>query len=312
MKPDAEAQAYLNTRFQPGSKPWRWDPRERNFSHDRYFGSPDPSQLPKDGLHRPRRLVENQGATLRCGAYSVAVSNGYLRNTRFHPDWQAIAIGRKQGRPVDGYGSEPRACMNSLRDDGSLPWDASSFHLETHGVEQTAYEPYYPVDARTNAQDNRITAYLGVDEPYDTFDDIRWALFKAYHPSTGTGAVVHAFGRWFDEWTDPRKGIIPTSYTRFAGWHAYLFIDWTVIDGVEYLVAQNSYGTDVGDRGFLYFPREVINREFSIWGAALKIPTGALTKEQIELAKQETTAGRIQRMILEIWYALSERFGAYA
>ena len=38
-------------------------------------------------------------------------------------------------------------------------------------------------------------------------------------------------------------------------------------------------------------------------------PTGILTKEQIELAKQETIPGRIQRMILEIWYALSEGYG---
>lgn len=312
MKLDAEAQAYLNTRFQPGSKPWRWDPRERKFSHRRYFGAADLSQLPKNGLNRPRRIVENQQHTLRCGPYSAAVGNGYLRNVRFHPDWQAISIARKQGRPVDGYGSEPRATMNSLRDDGSVLFDASPLHLASHGVEQTGFGAYYPKELDAQAQNNRITAYLGVDEPYDTFDDIRWALFKAYHPTTQTGAVVHAFGRWYDEWTNPRKGIVPTTYSAFAGWHAYLLIDWTVIDGIEYLVAQNSYGTDVGDRGFLYFPREVINREFSIWGAALKIPTGALTKEQIELAKQETTLGRIQRLILDYWYALSEAFGRYA
>lgn len=307
---DAEAQAMQSPRFQPGSKPWRWDPRERNFSHDKYFGAPDLSQLPKDGLHRPRRIVENQQSTLRCGPYAASVGNGYVRNTRFHPDWQTVKVSAKQGREVDGYGSEPRACMNSLRDEGSLPFDASSFHLATHGVTQTAFEPYYPVDAREQAQNNRITAYLGVDHPFDVFDDIRWALWKAYHPSTGTGAVVHAFGRWFQEWNDPPDGIVG-EYITFAGWHAYLFIDWCLIDGQEYLVAQNSYGPEAGERGFLYFPRGVVNYEFAQWGTALKIPTGALSKEQIELAKQDTIFGRIQRSIINAWWTLSERFGGY-
>jgi len=309
---DAESRALQASQFKPGSKSWRWDPRERKFSHRRYFGAPDFSQLPKDGLHRPRRIVENQQMTIRCGAYSAAVGNGYLRNVRFHPDWQAVSIGRKQGRPVDNYGSEPRAVMNSLRDDGSILFDASPLHLATHGQEATGFAGYYPKELDAQAQNNRITAYLGVDDRYDYFDDIRWALFKAYHPATGTGAVVHAFGRWYDEWTNPKNGIIPLAYGAFAGWHAYLFIDWCIIDGIEYLVAQNSYGTDVGDKGFLYFPREVVNREFAVWGSALKIPTGALTKEQIELAKQETTLGRIQRLILDYWYALSEAFGRYA
>jgi hypothetical protein len=309
---DAEAQAFTQPRFRPGSRPWRWDPRERNFSHTRLFGAADPLRLPIDGLHRPRRQVEHQGATVRCGAYSAAVGNGYIRRSRFHPDWQAVSIGKKQGRSVDVNGSEPRACMNSLRDDGSIPWDAATPHLATYGIQATNDSADYPTTAYEQAQNHRITAYLGVDDPFDTFDDIRHALHRAYHPPTGTGAVVHAFGRWFDEWTNPNLGIIPETYARFAGWHAYLFIDWCLIDGMQYLVAQNSYGDGIGDRGFVYFPREVVNREFAVWGAALKIPTGALTKEQIELAKQETIAGRIQRAILEIYYLISEKFGVYA
>ena len=161
---DAEAQANL-AHVSPGSKPWRWDPRERNFSHKRFYGTAP--TLPSHGLNRPRRIVENQYATLRCGAYSAAVSNGYLRNVRFHPDWQAIKIGQQQGRPVDGNGSEPRACMNSLRDNGSLPFDAASVHLSTHTTRETI-DPYnYPATADDMAQNNRITAYLGVDDVHD-------------------------------------------------------------------------------------------------------------------------------------------------
>jgi hypothetical protein len=95
----------------------------------------------------------------------------------------------------------------------------------------------------------------------------------------------------------------------FAGYHAYLFIDWCEIGGKLYLVAQNSAGTLMGDNGFLYFPREVVNREFAKWGTALKI-LKPLTPEQIALAKGETPAGRIQRLIVQAWYLLSDKFGA--
>ena len=308
---DAEGRALQQGQFRGGSKPWRWDPREKSgFSHKKYYGAA-PTILPRAGLGRKRRIVENQLSSLRCAAYAAAVGNGYIRNTRFHPDWQAVKIGDKQGRSVDLNGSDPRATMNSLRDNGSILWDAAVPHLATHGIDGTNDRFEYPGTSDDQAQNNRITAYLSVDDAHDYFDDIRHALYRAYHVGAGTGAVVHAFSEFFTEWINPEGGIIPKEYQLSAGWHAYLFIDWCEIDGELYLIAQNSYG-NVGDNGFLYFPREVVNREFAKWGTALKIPTGALTPEQIALAKQQTLGGRIQRAILECWYLLSEKFGLYA
>ena len=73
---------------------------------------------------------------------------------------------------------------------------------------------------------------------------------------------------------------------------------------------QNSAGPLLGDNGFLYFPREVVNREFAKWGSALKI-LKPMTAQQIALAKEESTAGYIQRLIIQAWYLLSDRFGAF-
>jgi hypothetical protein len=73
---------------------------------------------------------------------------------------------------------------------------------------------------------------------------------------------------------------------------------------------QNSAGPVLGDKGFLYFPREVVNREFAKWGSALKI-LKPMTAEQIALAKEESTAGLIQRLIIQAWYLLSDKFGAF-
>ena len=197
--------------------PWRLQTvamgpaKKTGFSHKKYYGAA-PTILPRAGLGRKRRIVENQVSSLRCAAYAAAVGNGYIRNTRFHPDWQAIKIGEKQGRSVDLNGSDPRATMNSLRDNGSILWDAAVPHLATHGIDGTNDRFEYPGTSDDQAQNNRITAYLSVDDAHDYFDDIRHALYRAYHVGAGTGAVVHAFSEFFTEWINPEGGIIPKEY----------------------------------------------------------------------------------------------------
>jgi hypothetical protein len=104
--------------------------------------------------------------------------------------------------------------------------------------------------------------------------------------------------------------VVPATYQAVAGYHASLFIDWCEIGGKLYLVAQNSAGPLLGDNGFLYFPREVINREFAKWGSGLKI-LKPMTSQQIALAKEESPARRIQRLIIQAWYLLSDKFGAF-
>ena len=170
-----------------GSRRWKWDPRERGFSHKRFYGAADLSVLPREGLKRPRRPIENQGMTLRCTAYAGAVANGYIHNLRFHPDWQAKKIGQKQGRNIDDNGADPKAAMSSLRDDGSLILDLWPLNLANNGPEATANWSSYPDNLDKNAKDFRALAYFGVDDAFDLFDDVRYALWNAYDPKTGKG-----------------------------------------------------------------------------------------------------------------------------
>ena len=139
------------------------------------------------------------------------------------------------------------------------------------------------------------------------------------YAETGKGVVVQAFSAWYAEWSNPLRataagalvaGIVPADYQAFAGYHAYLFIDWCEIGGELFLVAQNSAGPLLGDNGFLYFSREIVNREFAKWGSALKI-LKPMNAQQIALAKEESTAGYIQRLIIQAWYLLSHKFGTF-
>jgi hypothetical protein len=263
--------------------PWKHDPLSKNFSHDKLFGTVSPLTLPET-LGRAKRPIENQGATLRCTAYASAVNGGYIWGEHFEPGWQADKITKIQGRNIDEYGADPNSAMKSQRDYGYAP--------SSDPVDEVAI-------------DYRVAGYVKVDGVYDIFDDIRSALYQAYNKETGRGAVVQAFGRFFNEWN---TSIIPQHYTSFAGYHCWLFIDWVKYNGVDYLVAQNSYGQAYGEGGLHYFPREVVNREFTISGTTLKI-VKPLTKAQIEEAKKQTPLGALWRLLLTAWYNFSERFG---
>lgn len=289
--------------------PWRRDPRSDNFSHDLFYGTINPLQFPKT-LGRALRTPENQHNTLRCAEYASAVNAGYARGFRFSPDRQVPIVSKIQGSSVDNGGSDPNSVMKAGRDFGYLLYEKATLSLEKDGIEQTGFSISWPAEELT-PQDDRDISFLKVDGTLDTFDCIRSALFSSYDSNTKLGAGVQAFGKWYGEWT--HAYIVPTDYNQFAGYHSYLFVDFTEVNGIPYLIAQNSYGTDAGNGGYHLFPREVINREFPKQGllptgTTLKIPR-PISAEQIALAKQETVYGRIQRMILQIYYSLSELYG---
>lgn len=281
--------------------PWKHDVRSDGFSHAKLFGVVTKFA---ESLHRPLHKPENQLMTLRCGAYAGAAGGGYIYNQRFHPDYQAILIGKIQGTNVDVGGSDPNAAMKSqcYIQGGYLPWEECPIHLETDGLAVSGNPNNYVADLANEASNYGGEGFVKPDGGADIFDGIRSALQMAYDPKTQRGAPVQAFGRFYAEWEYAKY--IPMTYTQFAGYHSYLFVDWITINGVAYLIAQNSYGEGIGDGGYHYFPREVVNREFGTLGTTLKI-IKPLTKEQIALAKQTTPLGRIQRQIAQLWYDFS-------
>lgn len=274
-------------------RPWRSDPLSKSFSHAKFYGA---TTIPTT-LGRPRRALEDQRNTLRCAPYAAAVNGGYIHGFRFSPEWQTDKIKRIQGYSVDLYGSEPNAAMKSqvYSYNGGYLLDTQWDYLRAELLDSNA-------SANGDAAYLKVTAHDGID----TFDAIREALTLSYNPTTRLGACVQAFGRFYSEWE--HADIIPTSYLSFAGWHSYLFIDFQVENGIQYLVAQNSYATRSGKDGFHRFPREVVNREFTLSGTTLKIPK-TLTADQIALAKQQTPFGAIERQIILIWQLITNLFG---
>lgn len=285
-------------------QPWKHDPRSDKFSHEQFFGTITPTFLP-DSLNRPRTVPHDQMNTQRCTGYGNATDGEYIYAIRMSPDWAAAKVGLEQGVSVDVQGGDPNACMKSMRDYGFLPLANAPFTLQKDGIGGSGWK-VWPESLNTIAGDHVIEGFVKVDtrEGVDMFDAIRSALYQAYDPILKSGACVHAFSPWYDNWM---SAYIPQDLGKLVGYHHYVFIDYIWENGIPYVIAQNSYGTSVGDKGFHKFPREVINRVFSSYNATLKI-VKPLTTEQIRLARQETPFGKVQRAIIDLWWLITLKF----
>lgn len=93
----------------------------------------------------------------------------------------------------------------------------------------------------------------------DLFDNTRSAIQINQRPCMG-GLT------WMSEWTNAPGGMITTSGSTPLGGHCIKIAGWKTINGVFYMVLQNSWGNGVGDNGLYYMSREVFNSAFQPFG----------------------------------------------
>lgn len=280
-----------------GMLPLKPDHRDDAFS-EIVFGAPSLPTFPKT-LFRKRNRVKHQGQSLSCTKHATAGASEYQDGLELSAAWGWSRVCKKLGNFIP-EGTDPRTAMGITCQEGELPQSLAKYTFPDDYYQIVGNWENWP-DTSKEAQPYRKAAYIKVKIVGDYFDSIRNALFVGKEKNQ----VVMAFGTWYQEWG---QMIVPSVYTNFAGYHAYLFMDFDTIDGVQYLVAQNSYGENLGDKGYQYFPREVINREFAKYGTGLYVFED-LTPEQIALAKQDTPFGRLQRAIISVWWLIATKFG---
>ncbi len=105
---------------------------------------------------------------------------------------------------------------------------------------------------------DQASAYFSVTKAWgqDTFDAIRSAIVQQNCPLVA-GLL------WYDSFTQTQQGIVPEVFTSPLGYHAVKIAGFKQINGVDYLVIQNSWGTGYGDNGLFYFSRALSNEVFN-------------------------------------------------
>lgn len=280
-------------------KPWSHNAKSRNFTTTALrFGA-----LPQlvTTLNRPRFEPLNQGDTLRCAVFAAVMNGKYIHGADFSIEWTKSKISRLQGNDVDSGGSEPNAAMDSQtysKNGGYLPkldWGLT-LDIEKLDLEATDYSN---------------SGYVKPTSGKDVFDSICMELQRHYNFDTKRGACVQLFISWHSTFYVSEITTIGT----LLGYHSLLAIDFDrsdVDESKHYLVLQNSYGENIGDKGFHKMYRPVVNELLAMWGTSDKTPS-PLTPEQIALAKTETPLGKIQRQLIQMFYdvalLLKAKFG---
>lgn len=241
----------------------------KDFSHTTVFGAVKSEDIPFDfttGL-KPIRIKDQQKLDF-CPGYGTTEVSEDQEGMELDPLWQFAQIKRymiKKGiGTVESYGADLRSAGMALVTFGSLPQIHAPLTINSGTRNFLANPDNYPASLYNIAMTYKKKSMFFVDGPNDWFDNIRAVLYK----NRGTKVSILTGVLWRPSWTYAENGIVPKTgwETEQGGGHCIKIFDQKIINNEIYLVVQNSWGEDVGDKGLFYFPRNIINELFAPYG----------------------------------------------
>ncbi len=167
-----------------------------------------------------------------------------------------------EGQPWTTQGADIRSALKAAKVYGLLPFDKTPQELQHTAESFNADYRHWPVALDAIASEYRLGDLFNI-QPLngEWFDGIRSAIFTNNLPVTiGTP--------WYSTWenigSDGICSTIPTGTP--SGWHNWKIAGWKTVNGVPYLLAKTWQGNRYGDNGWSYYPREVINALWKIYG----------------------------------------------
>jgi hypothetical protein len=234
---------------------WRnIDPR--HFSWKKKFGSV--ANLPTDDFDVWVPLeTKDQGYTNVCTACGVT---GAAEPQTGTPNDECFnyAMTKKIAGKVDDQGCDPVEAMLAAIQGGLLNKADSPFHVLTDPVLTFADLKNWPQDKILEAGTKKEISWYKVNGASDIFDSIRTTLAQSRTATFKSPVMVGAY--WRPDWLSAPGGIITTNNpSPFTTEHEFKIIGQKTVNGVLHLKAHLSSGTQVGDKGCYYFPREIAN-----------------------------------------------------
>mgnify|MGYP001566113435 FL=1 len=200
--------------------------------------------------------IKDQGDSDFCTAFATtAVSEDQEMNI-LSPEYQFAKTKQLLGDST-AWGADLRTACKSCVVFGSLSKSFAKISLQENGREYCANWINWDKTLDAWAYLHRKQSYVAVTGWYDIFDDIRSTMwhFRDERRSVVTGCL------WRYEWN--QNAVISKEYSTDGVPHAFKIFGQKTIDGEPYLIAQLSNGKELGDQGLFYFPREVVNKEFT-------------------------------------------------
>lgn len=229
---------------------------DRDFSRTRVLGgfAKIPSLPPSFIVGTPLDIKDQRESDC-CTCYASSACIQHTEGIILDPLY-LFALAKDMSGDIAAFGLDLRVVCKAACQFGLIEQSISPFTLDK-GRDFIATLANWP-DLKWAAAKHQQKSFVTVDGAFDTFDNIRLALWnngKGGNPVL-TGAM------WEGAWTYAEGAIVSeVDKNDVAGGHAFMFRGWMEIDHVPYLYAQLSNGEEMGDRGFFYFSREVVNSE---------------------------------------------------
>lgn len=217
-------------------------------------------ELPEEDFVVAKPLkIKDQGNSDMCVAYASCSVSEDQEGVILSPEFFFSQIKKKKGDWVS-WGADLRTACKVAVEIGFLEQAFNPYKLGEKERNFIAnWENWKNVNFEENAKKHRKKSYFRTDGAFDTFDNFRAALWanRAEKRSIKTGAL------WKSNWTGAMNGIIPKEGGSPQYPHAFKFYGQKKINNEWYLVAQLSNGEKIGNNGIFYFPREIVNKEFT-------------------------------------------------
>lgn len=198
--------------------------------------------------------ILDQGPDDCCTAESLAIGKSVVEDKLISPEWQFKETKKKEGNYLS-YGADPLDAIKAMQG-GALGADLSPFKVGQNDRNQIANWKNWPSNLDEVAKIITSGAWFRPNGQKDLFDSIRQVL-----QDYGTKAIAIIDLYWQSHWTGAPGGIIEYDgiYSEINAHQVYVRVAQKIIGGELYLVIQNSYGDQVGDKGLFYFDRKTVN-----------------------------------------------------
>ena len=227
---------------------------DKDFQFGAVFGKAQ--ELPESLFLTTPTGIKDQYQSDLCAAFSTCSANEFHEEVKMSPEY---AFAKAKMGEWQTWGLNLRDACKVWINFGGLEIRFATLTLEKDGRDVVADWENWDKGLDFAAGGHRQKSYFRVDSGNDIFDDICNALYlrKDQKSPVVTGAI------WRGSWTAAEKGEIEDKdYAGEQGFgHAFLIVGFDSINGGR-LIAQLSNGTDIGDSGYFYFPKRVVDENF--------------------------------------------------
>ena len=230
---------------------------KRDFSLTKVFGALDPINVPNQDFFVGNPKIKNQGSSDLCTAFAGTLASEYQEGVILSPEW-FFAMIKKMRNEFKSWGADLRSIMKAATKVGFLEQKDAPFTLKDKARDFVANWKNWSVSLLPLARKHAKKSFFKVDGKNGTFDNIRVALWE----NRGQRQAVITGCTWRQSWTYAKGGVIPKGASKKQYGHAFVVDGQKMIKDVPHLRVPNSGGVNIGDGGFFYFPKEVVNRDF--------------------------------------------------